>query len=159
MKRTGKQIRVTLKLAATNTSYIIPWVANQFFQITMWNNFIGTTEFFLILLDTIKLILLTILRIHFERSKLIFWCAISAERPIIYGWESLQGQNIGTADREGIKVIFYGTLQATFILTLLSLMRLPLSDWKSDENSQKARGFSKILSHWNLIFQKFSKWS
>ena len=35
----------------------------------------------------------------------------------------------------------------------------PFSNWKSTENSQKAKGFSKIPSHWNFIFRKFSKLS
>ena len=43
------------------------------------------------------------------------------------------------------------------ISILLSFVRSkPILDLKSGENSQKARGFSKILSHWNFIFRKFS---
>ena len=58
----------------------------------------------------------------------------------------------------GVRTFFSMYWKGPLISILLSFVSSkPFSDWKLSENSQKAMGFLKILSHWNFIFRKFSK--
>ena len=62
--------------------------------------------------------------------------------------------------REGSKDFFFIAGRGPLISILLSFVRSkPLPDWKSGENSQKARGFWNILSRLNIFCRKLSKLS